>query len=483
MVRLAKTVMRSSIYNSISTFINKLGGLIFTIILARLLAPELFGIFHLVLSIAFLLLSFTDLGTSGTLIKYVSQAVGQNDEISARSYLRYIFRLRLIFNFSCSLFLILLADPIAVHVFHKPYMYIPLIICGFFLFITSLLDFISALFVSLQKFEYLIIKHTFYELTRILFVPLLIILGYGVHGALWGLVIASIVTLVISIFLFGIKYRSLWAGEVICIQKRGILRFLSYMSFASISGIVFAYVDSIMLGIFLPAEYVGIYRAAYNVVFAFIGIISIAFVLFPIFTQLDGLELENAFKRVFRYSSILVFPITFGLIFFAEPVVRIVYGVDYMPSVTPMYALSILIILTPLDFFGILFTAKGKPEFPAKLMIVSSAINIILNYIFIVNLGVLGAAIATVVSRSFNIVILGILSKRILNIAPNLDSIYKPLFSSAIMGLFLYLVPAPSTFLLSIFEILVGVFIYLTTLILLRGLMREDLVFLIETIR
>jgi O-antigen/teichoic acid export membrane protein len=255
------------------------------------------------------------------------------------------------------------------------------------------------------------------------------------------------------------------------------------MSFASISGIVFAYVDSIMLGILLPAEYVGIYRAAYNVVFAFIGIISIAFVLFPIFTQLDGLELENAFKRVFRYSSILVFPITFGLIFFAEPVVRIVYGVDYMPSVTPMYALSILIILTPLDFFGILFTAKGKPEFPAKLMIVSSAINIILNYIFIVNLGVLGAAIATVVSRSFNIVILGILSKRILNIAPNLDSIYKPLFSSAIMGLFLYLVPAPSTFLLSIFEILVGVFIYLTTLILLRGLMREDLVFLIETIR
>lgn len=483
MIYLAKTVMRSSIYNSISIFINKFGGLIFTIILARLFVPELFGTYHLVLSIAFLLLAFTDLGTNGTLIKYVAQALGQNDEVLARSYLRYLFKLRLVFNLSCSLSLILLANTLAVHVFHTSSLHVPLIICGMFLFITSLLDFISALFMSLQRFEFIAVKHIFYEISRLLLVPALILLGYGVSGALWGIVIASIVTLFISVLLLLIKYPSLLKGQVVNIERRGVLRFLSYMSLASISGVFFAYVDSVMLGIFLPAEYVGFYRAAYNVVFAFIGMVSITFVLFPIFAQLEGLELENAFKRVFHYSSILVFPCSFGLIFMAEPVVKIVYGVDYLPSVLPMYILSVLIILSPLDFFGVLFNAKGKPEYPAKLIIISSIMNIILNYIFIIKIGMLGAAIATVISRSFNTIFLGILSRRVLYIQPNPDSIYKPLFCSGIMALFLHMAPIPSTVLLGAIEILVGALIYLTTLILLKGFGREDIIYLTETIR
>jgi len=70
-------VLKNSIYNSSALLIGNVAGLILTIILARLLQSELFGIYHLALAIAFLLLTFADLGINGTVVRYVSYACGR----------------------------------------------------------------------------------------------------------------------------------------------------------------------------------------------------------------------------------------------------------------------------------------------------------------------------------------------------------------------------------------------------------------------
>ena len=86
-----------------------------------------------------------------------------------------------------------------------------------------------------------------------------------------------------------------------------------------------------------------------------------------------------------------------------------------------------------------------------------------------------GAAVATVVSRYFNFISLGIMSKRILDIVPASSSIYKPLVSSLAMVAFLYFMPGPDTVLIGVGEILIAGVVYLSILILLRGIGREDL--------
>ena len=61
------------------------------------------------------------------------------------------------------------------------------------------------------------------------------------------------------------------------------------MTFSSlIAGLFFHQIDVIMLGILLTSEDVGLYKAAFNIVFAFIGLTSATTVLFPVFTQLEG---------------------------------------------------------------------------------------------------------------------------------------------------------------------------------------------------
>ena len=473
-MQLARKVLKNSIFNSSSVLISKVGGLVFTVILARLLHPELFGIYHLALSIGFLLLTFTDLGINGAMVRYVSYAMGKKDESLARSYFKYLFKLKFLLTLVFSLSVVFLAKPLAFYIFHKPSLFLPLKVIGIFLFFQSFLDFVGSSFVAFHRFEYTTLIHIIYEGMRLILVPLLIFLGFSVFGAIIGISLSVIGALLILFYFLVKNYYFLFKGEIVKIERRRILRFLSYLTIGSISGIFFAYIDSIMLGIFLPAEFVGFYRAAYNIVFAVAGLISIAGVLFPVFTQLDSLELENAFKKVFKYSTMLAFPCALGLAFIARPLVELVYGSEYLSAVLPMYILSFLIITSPIDFFATLFNAKEKPEYPAKLIIISSTLNIILNYVLILQIGMVGAAIATVISRYFNIISLGVLSKKVFNISPSLDLIYKPLFSSLAMLLFLYLVPIPTNLLIGIGEIIAAGIVYFVVLFLIRGVGKED---------
>jgi stage V sporulation protein B len=478
MVELAKKVLKNSLYNSSRVLVSGVGGLIFSIILARLLHPELFGIYQLALSVGYLLLTFTDFGINGTIVRYVSYALGNKDEKLARSYFKFLFKLKIAFTVVFSSFLAIFAKALANYIFHNPAIFLPLEITAIFLFLWSILDFLDYTFTALQEFKYPTIRHSLYEGSRLVVVPFLLLLGFSVSGALVGLCLALLAPLLVLFYALKRKGPFLLRGAAVSIERKRILRFLGYLSFGSIAGVVFVYVDSIMLGIFMPIEYVGFYRAGYNLVFALTGLVTITTVLFPIFTQIEGAELENAFKKVFKYSSLLAIPGTIGVIFMAEPIVKLIYGEEYLPAVLPMYVLSLLLAAAPMDFFGILFNAKEKPEYPTKLIIVSSILNVVLNYFFILRVGIVGAAIATVISRYVNFVALGFLSKRVLSVFPDLQSFYKPLFSSVPMLGFLYFIPQPLTLFVGIGEIIIAVLIYISTMFLIKGIEKEDIVYL-----
>jgi O-antigen/teichoic acid export membrane protein len=412
------------------------------------------------------------------MIRYVSYAIGEENEILARSYIRYLLRVKIILSLVTSISLIFSADILALHVFHKPEISSPLMIVGLYIFVQSLLEFVSSVFISLQKFELMTVRYVVYEVVRLILVPIFIILGYGVCGALWALVFSVILSLVVPSYLLLDNYKFVLSGKVVQIDRRKLLRFLGYLTFGSVSGVIFTYVDSIMLGIFMTTEYVGYYRAAFNIIFAFMGLVSTSSVLFPVFTQLDKSELENAFNKVFKYSSVISFPSAFGLIFLSEMLIRTVYGADYLPAVMPTQVLALLIIIYPLGLFGVLFNAKEMPEIPAKLTVVFSMLNIVLNYFLILRWGIMGAAIATVISRYFNVISIGILSRRMLGIFPSGDFMYKPLFSSLVMLFYLYLIPRPSNIISAIFVILTAAIVYVFVMVLVRGIVKEDLIYI-----
>ncbi|MEP3372893.1 MAG: MATE family efflux transporter [Maribacter dokdonensis] len=102
--------------------------------------------------------------------------------------------------------------------------------------------------------------------------------------------------------------------------------------------------------------------------------------------------------------AIVVFT-TLGLLFY-KPLLLVFGAEGTLLDLSAEY-LVIIIMGFPLSFFLALeFTcrAEGNPNFPAKLVLLSSIINVSLDYIFmkILNMGISGAALATIIAQAVN---------------------------------------------------------------------------------
>ncbi|MBC7115162.1 MAG: flippase [Archaeoglobi archaeon] len=479
---LARRVLRNAVYNSTSVLIGNLAGIIITIYVARALKPELFGIYSLALSVAFLLLTFTDLGVNGTLIRYGAHAHSRGDRELFRGYLRTLSKIKLLLASSTSLLVFILSDPVSEVVFQKTSLSAPLKIMSFFILFFSLSSFANSIFNALNDFRANLIKSIVYELSRLLFIPLFIFMGLSVLGALFGYVIAALLSLLVLSILLIRNHSSLIFGKASSVNLRRIMRFTGYLTIGSITWVVFAYVDSVMIGMFLPAEEVGYYRASYNIISAISGVVSIPSVLFPVFVHLEGRDLRNAFSRTFRYASILAIPSAFGLITIGEPLIRFVYGAEYLPSVRVLNILSFLIITSALGFWGILFNAKEKPEYPVYCSFFGMLVNIVLNYFLILRMGIEGAALATVISNAFVWSLLAHFSSRMFETRIDFRELFKILLSSVIMALILSALnfsslPGAAA------KIIFGALIYLTGIFLLGVLRKEDVDYLLSALK
>lgn len=474
---IARVVVKNTIYNTMATVVGRAVGIVLTIVLARLLLPELFGIYALALSVGYILNTFVDSGANATMVRYVADALGKRKKTLAAGYFQYLLKLKMVLAAFFSIATFFLADSIAIVVFGKPALIAPLQLIALYVFVNAFFGFFSSVFYATQKVKYTTVGTIAYEITRLIAAPALVLLGYAVLGAIAGVIAATaLATAVFLYFLFG-KHAYLF-GRPAAIETRRLLSFLFFLTVTGISGIFFFYIDSIMIGAMMPIEAVGYYRAAFALVSGVYGLLAVASVLFPVFTQLEGQRLERAFQKVFRYSAILMFPAALGLAYVAHPFIKIIYGPEYLPAVAPLALLSFLIIegtLSPL--YSTLFSAKEQPQWPTYLLLIATAMNIVLNYFMILAWGIVGAALATAVSRYFNFVALGFLAKAKLAIVPLAASIIKPLAAAMVMLAALLFLPPVHELLMGVGYILLAAAVYFAVLWVIRGFDREDITY------
>ncbi|UZE93665.1 MAG: oligosaccharide flippase family protein [Candidatus Pacearchaeota archaeon] len=487
---LTQKVLRNSLYQITATAIAKLGGFIFTIIVARMLFPELFGIYSLALAVILILITFADLGINSTLIRYTSEALGKKQKTKARSYTRFLLNFKLLIAGAFALALFLIARPLSLYAFHKEALILPLQIGSVYLFATALLGFFSSLFYAIQKVKLVAVKEIIFQITRIGLVIAFLVTIKSVPSVFIALSIAAFVAFLLCFFIISKSYYFLLKGPLIKIDKKRLLKFFGYLSIGSITGVFFIYIDRLMLGAFLPSEFVGFYTAIFAIVGAVAGLIFMADVLLPVFTQIKGQRLERAFKKAFHYSAIFSFPCAFGFAALAPWILKVVYGAAYVPAEyrIPIYIASALLAFLIIEiatgrYFSTLFYSKEKPQFPAKIIVIATVLNIVLNYFFIRYFitigpayGLIGAALATFISRYFYFGALAISSKRKLRIVPRATSLWKPLAASLIMLGFLivYNYFVRLNLLLGITEILLAVIIYFVVMWLIKGITKED---------
>jgi len=478
-----QTILKNSLFNFLSTLIGKFGGLIFTLLLARLLLPELFGLYNLVLSIVLIAIIFTDFGINGTALRYISEAIGKNKTDQARSYFKYLFKLKGVITLIVILFLILIAKPLSFSFFNKPESYWPLIVATVYILAISSKDLFLNLFYALRDIKKISIVESILQLSKIVLAYLVILFipqEQVISAIFLALAVSIFISLLVSMAILGRKNVGLYFGKSIPINKSKILNYLKFMSLTAVSLVLFGSIDTLMLGRYVDTTFIGYYRAALSLVLTIAALFSISNILLPVFTQLNKNQTNKTFKEVTRYLTMLTFPAIFGVIILSKDIINAVYGPVYLPAVMSLYALSSLIIISPkIVFYTSLFQAKEKINLIVKHIITALVINITLNYVLIKNFtiahgpsqGIVGAGISTSISWGFLLLMLIKETRKNFDLKLEYTFGIKALISSLTMSFVILLLPIN----ILIINIVLGIIVYFTALLLIKGLTKTDL--------
>jgi lipopolysaccharide exporter len=483
---LSKVAMKGSMYNLLSLVVLKFGGLIFTVIVARILLPELFGVYALVLSIVTVVLTFTDFGIDNTFLRYLSESSGKKDNKLSRSYIRYILKIKLVLIFCFVVVLLVISKYLSYSIYKNPLLFYPLIFSSLFVASDSLRNFFGTIFIARKDFRFPVFFDTSLQILKIVFSVFAILIftdALKISGIFIAFFISSFFTLTLMVFILLKRDRSLFYGEVQEIDKSKIKSYWKFMVFASISLAFFGSIDTLMLGKFVSPEYIGYYRAAMSLVVAIASAFSLSWAFFPIFTQIKGVRFQRGFNKILRYILMFAIPATTGIMFIARDLIKAVYGDSYIFAAYSIYFLSLLILTTPLiGLYSIMFEAKEKPRVVSKSVFFSLLINIFLNILVILlfkgkPLFIIGGiGLATSLSRFILLGLLAFYAKKQFNFRIKGIGLKRLIFATAMMSVFLVLFNhfVNMNIFFGVIEIILGAGIYIIILIAKKGITKED---------
>lgn len=416
---LSGLAVKNSIYSFLTGTISKVGSLFFTAILVGstfliklfsllgveikpLLSPEIFGLYTLSLSTILIFAGFADLGIGSALVRYISKH-GKN----SKGFISYIAKLKIILTSIVALVLIFASYFISSY-YNKP-IFLALIAGSVYIVSTNLMGFISGFFHAENNFRIIFWREILFQILRLIIVPVAIIysLAYSTSFLLFVIFSSLSICYFLALLFLRLNIKKYKGGNLNAKEKKEVREFIWPLTLTALSGSFFGYIDIIMLGRFVSSEYIAYYQSAFALLYSGIAILSFGAVLFPIFSRLSGSKLFSGLKKSIIVTfpiSIIGFALVFGLSDFA---VRLIYNASYFPAINILKILSVLFLIDPfISIYTGFYTSVGKTKYIAKVLIVSTIVNIIFNYVLIKSLlpygeysAVFGAVIATIISR------------------------------------------------------------------------------------
>ncbi len=409
--------IKNSSYQFSTNIVMKIGSLLFTIIVARLLLPEKMGLYSLALSTILLFSSFSDLGIGAALLTFISKMLGLGKPEKAKAYLKKLIKWKIYLVFFSSAILLASSYFIANYFYNKPIFY-ALLVGGLYIPAVEMMDFLEKIFRANNNFKIPFIKEIFFQSSRLILIPLFILLLLKAEFSS-GILIAFIILILVFCYLLSflflmtlsrrkLPFLQLKSSKLSNFAVKDLKKFILPLSVTALSGVFFGYIDTLMLGHFVSGEYIAYYGASFSLVGSMVAIIGFASVaLFPLFSKLQGKSLQKLFKKsrnIVFLISVLSGIFTYFISWWA---IRIAYGIEYLQAVPILRCFSILIIILPvMGLYSTYLTSQKKTKILAWIIVTTTILNIILNFIGI-KIGlqygmfeaVLGVTFATILSR------------------------------------------------------------------------------------
>lgn len=409
--------IKNSSFQLTQNIVMKVGSLLFTIALARILMPEKMGLYSLALSTIVLFSSFSDLGIGSAIITYISKSLGKGDKEKAKGYFKKLFYWKSYLLGIVSIVLLVASYFVANNYYNKPIFY-ALLVGAFYIPIVGLLGFFENGFKSTNNFRVPLNKELIFQIARLILIPggALILLKLNLSLSILTAAIISLAVLsyFVAFIYLGIKSKNLSFLKVKASnlnegQNKDLKKFIYPLGAMALSGMFFGYIDIIMLGHYVASEFISYYQAAFSLVASASAILGFAaMALLPLFSKLEGKRLENLFRKTRNFVFLISLVAAVITFFLAHWIVLIAYGSAYLSASKVLALFSVLILFLPVvGLYNNYYISQKRTKVLMWLIIAATILNIVLNFVGI-NYGlshfggvgaIIGATVATIISR------------------------------------------------------------------------------------
>lgn len=384
-------------------------GYIIKIILSQDLSVSEVGILYGIISLVTLLSAFSDFWMRESLSYFIPRYNEKKDYDSIKSILFFAFIIQCITGGIIFLILFFGATFIADNYFESNQAIFILKVFSFFFLGINLFQLINNFFMAVQNTflqkicEFL---RMFLVMACVLWIFVLDFWDIQLYSFSW--IFWLYVGIIISLIIFFTRYYTRYfKHSSILFDRQLFLKVITYSSvtFLSVqSFVILSQIDMQMVLYLLGTNDAGYYTNYLSLItIPNIIIGPIFFMLYPIFSELDAQqqgEKIRYIKALFQ-KHFLVISWAFSTLFFifAPSISYMLFGEKFLMSwVILQYSVLFIIWNFLLRVNHILLAASGRIKTRLYIVIISIAINVVLNYIFISILWVVWAALATGIS-------------------------------------------------------------------------------------
>jgi len=346
-----KKTVSSVMWNYGAFALGKLLVFMTTVVLARYLSPEDFGLMAMAFMVINYLKRVQSFGVDDALIYHQNRS---------RRALDTAFSINLLFGGLLTM-LTFYSAPVISGFFNSPGL-IPIVqVLSAWFCITNLGSAHDAVLRRDMRFKTAFIPQTSQRFVKGGLSIGLAVAGWGVWSLVWGQMAGVTCATLIYWIMGGWLPRFRFDSQI-------LIRILSYGSqtvFLKFLQGVFKNIDYLIIGRCLGATDLGFYTIAFRLPDILIGGIQSAVmpVLFPAFSKIqeDTVALGHAFLTAFRFITLVTLPMGAGLMVIAPDFVTVFYTQRWAAAVPIMQALSIYIIATSFDSLAeIVYKSTGR---------------------------------------------------------------------------------------------------------------------------
>lgn len=406
--QLLTRVVRNSLWLFNSSIIVRFCNLARGIILARLLAPDDFGVFGLAMVVIGFAEMFSDVGAGVSLI--------YKQKNTDEKYTDTVFWVNIgVATLLTSI--VALASPLISGLYKRPELIPVLIVLSLSLWFQINSNIFRNILRRELRFRPIAISEVLVSIFSFTLAVYFALNNYGV----WALVLSVLFGNIINLLL--LCTFSCWL-PTFCFSKpslKELIPFSGYYLAAAITWYLILNTDKILIGKLLDLSTLGLYVIAYNFAMVSITIFAnpLGNVLFPELARLHG-DMPKFWKSFFHTSRLLVgsvCPLAWALIISANDFFPLVFGAKWNEAILPFQIIAFYVMVRCL--WSDPFAALGRFDLSLYL----GLITLIFNFFGIligIKYGIVGVAIAIlmimggshlialyVVSKSFHLVIEG----------------------------------------------------------------------------